>query len=114
MSLGLVGLRCPRCEEANELVWFDFYIKPEGESPAELAGFGGWFVYKFIGDVVAAGCATRIADLNGVAAAGLEIDSEAGPSGKWRCPNICDEENTVHWITTGNRLRIQLWLQTLQ
>jgi hypothetical protein len=107
------GLWCPRREEAYELLWLEFYFKPEGERPAEFASFGGWFVYKLIGDVVPAGCATRIADLDCIAAAGLEIDSEAGPPDKRRTSLICDKEDTVHWVATRDRRRIQLWLQVL-
>jgi hypothetical protein len=106
-------LWCPRCKVAYELIWLDFHFKPKIKSPAELAGFGGWFVYKLLGDVVPAGCATRIADLDCIAAAGLEVDSEAGPPAKWRSPLICDEEDTVHWVATRDRRRIQLWLQLL-
>jgi hypothetical protein len=89
------------------------YFKPKRKCPAEFASFHVWFTDDFICDAMATNVSTRATDLDGIAATGLEIDSEAGPARKGIAVCICDKQNPVRRVATRDRSGVQLGFQRL-
>ena len=89
------------------------YFKPKRKCPAEFASFHVWFTDDFICDAMATNVSTCATDLDGIAATGLEIDSEAGPPRERFVSRIRDKQNPVRRVATRKRSGVQLGFQRL-
>jgi hypothetical protein len=111
--LRIVWLWGPRSKASLQSIRRNIHFKPQRECPAEFSSVLIFLTDNFIGDDVVTNVSTGSTDLDGIAATGLEIDSEAAPPRERFVSRIRDKQNPVRRVATRDRSGVQLGFQRI-